>query len=230
MPAMRFDVVIAPSILTADFLRLGEQLREAEAAGAGYLHLDVMDGRFVPPITFGELVVEAIRRMTSLPLDIHLMVDNPERHVEAFARAGGDILNVHVEATRHPHRVLQTIRNLGKRAGICLNPGTPVSAVEELLPEADQVMVMAVNPGWGGQSFIPAALGKIRALRTILDERGLQADIEVDGGVKPTNAAACVAAGARVLVAGSAVFNETGSVRDNIAALLRAVETATLRS
>ncbi len=230
MPAMRFDVVIAPSILTADFLRLGEQLREAEAAGAGYLHLDVMDGRFVPPITFGELVVEAIRRMTSLPLDIHLMVDNPERHVEAFARAGGDILNVHVEATRHPHRVLQTIRNLGKRAGICLNPGTPVSAVEELLPEADQVMVMAVNPGWGGQSFIPAALGKIRALRTILDERGLQADIEVDGGVKPTNAAACVAAGARVPAAGSAVFNETGSVRDNIAALLRAVETATLRS
>ncbi len=230
MPAMRFDVVIAPSILTADFLRLGEQLREAEAAGAGYLHLDVMDGRFVPPITFGELVVEAIRRMTSLPLDIHLMVDHPERHVEAFARAGGDILNVHVEATRHPHRVLQTIRNLGKRAGICLNPGTPVSAVEELLPEADQVMVMAVNPGWGGQSFIPAALGKIRALRTMLDERGLQADIEVDGGVKPTNAAACVAAGARVLVAGSAVFNETGSVRDNIAALLRAVETATLRS
>ncbi|HWQ27676.1 MAG TPA: ribulose-phosphate 3-epimerase [Dehalococcoidia bacterium] len=221
---MRNDVIIAPSILTADFLRLGEQLREAEAAGAGYLHLDVMDGRFVPPITFGEIVVEAIRRMTSLPLDIHLMVEHPERHVEAFARAGGDILNIHVEATRHPHRVLQTIRALGKRAGVCLNPGTPVSAIEELLPVADQVMVMAVNPGWGGQSFIPAALDKVRAVRALLDERGLRADIEIDGGVKPGNAAACVAAGARVLVAGSAVFNDDGSVRDNIAALLRAIQ------
>lgn len=229
MAAMRTDVVIAPSILTADFLRLGEQLREAEAAGAGYLHLDVMDGRFVPPITFGELVVEAIRRVTSLPLDIHLMVDHPERHVEAFARAGGDILNVHVEATRHPHRVLQTIRSLGKRAGICLNPGTPVSAIQELLPEVDQVMVMAVNPGWGGQSFISSALDKIRAVREMLDDRGLDADIEVDGGVKPGNAGACVAAGARVLVAGSAVFNDAGSVRENIAALLRAVEAAAPR-
>jgi ribulose-phosphate 3-epimerase len=227
---MRSDIVIAPSILTADFLRLGEQLREAEAAGAGYLHLDVMDGRFVPPITFGEIVVEAIRRMTSLPLDVHLMVDHPERHVEAFARAGGDILNVHFEATRHPHRVLQTIRDLGKRAGICLNPGTPVSAVEELLPMADQIMVMAVNPGWGGQSFIPAALDKIRALRAMLDARGLGADIEVDGGVKPGNAAACVAAGARVLVAGSAVFNDAGSVRDNLAALRQAIEALAPRS
>lgn len=227
---MRSDVIIAPSILTADFLRLGEQLREAEAAGAGYLHLDVMDGHFVPPITFGELVVEAIRRMTSLPLDIHLMVDQPERHVEAFARAGGDILNIHVEATRHPHRALQTIRNLGKRAGVCLNPGTPVSAIEELLPKTDQVMVMAVNPGWGGQSFIPAALDKVRAVRAMLEARGLDADIEIDGGVKPGNAAACVAAGARVLVAGSAVFNDDASVRDNIEALLRAVNAATLSS
>lgn len=227
---MRSDVIIAPSILTADFLRLGEQLREAEAAGAGYLHLDVMDGHFVPPITFGELVVEAIRRMTSLPLDIHLMVSEPERHVEAFARAGGDILNIHVEATRHPHRTLQTIRGLGKRAGVCLNPGTPVSAIEELLPEADQVMVMAVNPGWGGQSFIPAALEKVRAVRAMLNARGLDADIEIDGGVKPGNAAACVAAGARVLVAGSAVFNDHASVRDNIEALLRAVNAATLSS
>jgi ribulose-phosphate 3-epimerase len=168
--------------------------------------------------------------MTSLPLDVHLMVDHPERHVEAFARAGGDILNVHFEATRHPHRVLQTIRDLGKRAGICLNPGTPVSAVEELLPMADQIMVMAVNPGWGGQSFIPAALEKIRALRAMLDARGLGADIEVDGGVKPGNAAACVAAGARVLVAGSAVFNDAGSVRDNLAALRQAIEALAPRS
>lgn len=223
---MPSGVIIAPSILTADFLRLGEQLQEAEAAGAGYLHLDVMDGRFVPPITFGELVVEAIRRVTSLPLDIHLMVEEPERHVEAFAQAGGDILNVHVEATRHPHRVLQTIRGLGKRAGVCLNPGTPATAVADLLPEADQVMVMAVNPGWGGQSFIPTALAKIRSIRAMLAERGIEADIEVDGGVKAGNAAACVAAGARVLVAGSAVFNAEGSVRENIAALRRAVESA----
>lgn len=223
---MPSGVIIAPSILTADFLRLGDQLQEAEAAGAGYLHLDVMDGRFVPPITFGELVVEAIRRVTSLPLDIHLMVEEPERHVEAFAQAGGDILNVHVEATRHPHRVLQTIRGLGKRAGVCLNPGTPATAVADLLPEADQVMVMAVNPGWGGQSFIPTALAKIRSIRAMLAERGIEADIEVDGGVKAGNAAACVAAGARVLVAGSAVFNAEGSVRENIAALRRAVESA----
>ncbi len=221
-------IKIAPSILTADFLRLGEQMREAEQASADYLHLDVMDGRFVPPITFGELVVEAIRGMTSLPLDIHLMIERPEDHVESFVRAGGDIINVHVEATAHPHRTLQGIRALGRRAGICLNPGTPAEAVAELLGDVDQVMVMAVNPGWGGQKFIPSALPKIRRLRQMMAERGLDADIEVDGGVKAGNAASCVEAGARVLVAGSAVFNAEATVAENMRALRRAIEAAAL--
>ncbi len=212
-------VKIAPSFLTADLARLAEAVQAAEAAGADYIHLDIMDGHFVPPITFGSATVAAVRRITSLPLDVHLMIEQPERHLEAFAQAGSDILNVHVEACRHLHRVVQQIKGLGCRAGVCLNPATPVSAVEEILPEADQVMVMGVNPGWGGQPFILAVLPKIERLSVLIAERGLAAEIEVDGGVSPQTAPACVEAGARVLVAGSTLFNDRGSVAENMARL-----------
>ena len=221
-------VKIAPSLLTADFARLGEQLREAEAAGADYIHLDVMDGHFVPPITFGPLLVAAARRATSLPLDIHLMVERPERQLQAFAEASAGILSVHVEACPHVHRTLQQIKELGCRAGVCLNPGTPPSALEEVLEEVEQVMVMGVNPGWGGQELIPGTLDKLRRIRAMLDERGLAADIEVDGGVKVENAASCVEAGARVLVAGSAVFNDRASVAKNMRALRESLARAGL--
>jgi ribulose-phosphate 3-epimerase len=212
-------IKIAPSFLTADFSRLGEEVRAAEAAGADYLHLDVMDGHFVPPITFGPLVVATFRRLTKLPLDVHLMVERPERQLEAFAEAGATILTVHVEVCPNLHRVLQQIRDLGCRPGVCLNPATPLSAVEEVLGDVDQVMVMAVNPGWGGQKFIPSTLDKMRRLRAMLDERGLAVDIEVDGGVNVETAPRCVEAGARVLVAGSAVFNNRASVAENMQAL-----------
>ena len=216
-------IKIAPSFLTADFSRLGDEVRAAEAAGADYLHLDVMDGHFVPPITFGSLVVAAVRRLTSLPLDVHLMVEQPERQLEAFAEAGATIISVHVEVCPHLHRVLQQIRDLGCRAGVCLNPATPISAVEEILPDVDQVMVMGVNPGWGGQTFIPSTLGKVRRLRATLDERALAADVEVDGGVNVETAPRCGEAGARVLVAGSAVFNNIESPAKAISRLRAAL-------
>lgn len=219
-------VKFAPSIVAADLLLLAEQIRECESAGASYLHIDVMDGRFVPVITLGTPVVEAIRKGTNLVLDVHLMIVEPEKHVGAFADAGGDIINFHVEAATHPHRIAQQVRSGGKRAGICLNPGTPVSAVEELLPEVDQVMVMAVNPGWSGQKFITSAVPKVKELRRIIDERGLRAEIEVDGGVKPENAGICAAAGADVLVAASAIFNGTASIADNLRKLTAAVQPA----
>jgi ribulose-phosphate 3-epimerase len=212
-------IKIAPSFLTADFSRLGEEVRAAEAAGADYLHLDVMDGHFVPPITFGPLVVATFRRLTKLPLDVHLMVERPERQLEAFAEAGATILTVHVEVCPNLHRVLQQIRDLGCRPGVCLNPATPLSAVKEVLGDVDQVMVMTVNPGWGGQKFITSPLDKMRRLRAMLDERGLAVDIEVDGGVNVETAPRCVEAGARVLVAGSAVFNDRASVAENMQAL-----------
>jgi ribulose-phosphate 3-epimerase len=221
-------IKIAPSFLTADLARLGEEVRAAEAAGADYLHLDVMDGHFVPPITFGPLVVAAVRRLTALPLDVHLMVERPERQLEAFAEAGASILSVHVEVCPHLHRVIQQICDLGCRAGVCLNPATPVSAVEEVLDEVDQVMVMGVNPGWGGQTFIPSTLGKMRRLRATLDERALPADIEIDGGVSVETAPRCVEAGARVLVAGSAVFNDRASVAENMQALRQSLVRAGL--
>lgn len=221
-------IKIAPSFLTADFARLGEEVRAVEAAGADYLHLDVMDGHFVPPITFGALVVAAVRRLTELPLDVHLMVERPERQLEAFAQAGASIISVHVEACPHLHRVVQQIHSLDCRAGVCLNPATPVGAVEEVLAEADQVMVMGVNPGWGGQTLIPSTLDRVSRLRAMLDERGLGADIEVDGGVNVETAPRCVEAGARVLVAGSVVFNDRAGVAENMQALRQSLVRAGL--
>lgn len=210
-------IKIAPSIVAADFARLADQVRECETAGAAYLHIDVMDGRFVPPITIGTPIVQAIRDCTDLVLDIHLMIVEPEKHTAAFIDAGGDIINVHVEAATHLHRVVQEVHARGKRAGVCLNPGTPVDAIEEVLPVVDQVMVMAVNPGWSGQAFIPSAIGKVARVREMIDEGRYRAEIEVDGGVKVGNAHSCAAAGANVLVAASAVFNGEGTIAENIA-------------
>lgn len=216
-------VRIAPSILAADFARLGDLVHEAEAAGAGAIHIDVMDGRFVPVISLGTPIVAAIRRVTSLPLDIHLMIEEPERHAGAFVEAGGDIINVHIEVATHPHRIAQEVRSYGKLAGACINPGTPVGALAELLPELDQVIVMSVNPGWSGQKFIESALEKVRRLRQMIDEAGLATEIEIDGGVTAENAAACAAAGADVLVAATAVFNDRASVTENMARLRQAL-------
>ena len=219
-------IKIAPSFLTADLGRLAEAVRAVEAAGADYLHLDVMDGHFVPPITFGALVVESVRKVSRLPLDVHLMIEQPERQLEAFAQAGSDIINVHIEACSKPIEVLRQIRSLNCQAGVCLNPETPLEAIEEALTEADQVIVMGVNPGWGSQPFIPETLLKVRRLRTLLVERGLAPEIEIDGGVKAGNAAACAEAGARVLVAGSAVFNDKASVQENMRALRQSLAEA----
>jgi ribulose-phosphate 3-epimerase len=216
-------VKIAPSILTADFGRITEQVQEAVAGGADYLHLDVMDGHFVPVITFGPSLVAAIRKAVDVPLDIHLMIESPETQIEAFRDAGGDILNVHVEATRHLHRVLGEIKRIGARAGVSLNPATPLEMIDEVLPDVDQVMVMAVNPGWGGQSFIESSLGKVTRLRAEIDQRQLRAEIEVDGGVNLTTGPQCAAAGAGVLVAGSFVYNDKAPVAANLAALRKAL-------
>ena len=200
---------IAPSILSADFSRLGDEVRAVEAAGADYIHIDVMDGRFVPNITIGPLVVDAVRKVTSLPLDVHLMIEEPERYVDDFARAGADIIVVHAEACRHLHRVVQQIKATGKRAGVSLNPATPLNVLDYVLEELDLVLLMTVNPGFGGQSFIEACIPKIQALRGILDSRGCEAELEIDGGAKPSNVARIAHAGADVLVAGSAVFNSS---------------------
>ena len=213
-------VKIAPSILSADFARLGEQVREAEAGGADWIHVDVMDGHFVPNITVGPLVVRALRAITSLPLDVHLMIEQPERIIPAFARAGADRITVHVETCPHLHRTVQQIRELGLKPGVTLNPATPLIALEEILPHVDLVLLMSVNPGFGGQSYIPGSTAKIARLRRMLDERGLiGVELEVDGGVKARNAAEIVAAGATVLVAGSAVFDRQSGIAANIAAL-----------
>jgi ribulose-phosphate 3-epimerase len=199
-------VKIAPSILSADFARLGDEIRAIEAAGADYVHIDVMDGHFVPNITIGPLLVDAVRKVTSLPLDVHLMIENPDRYIPEFAKAGADIITVHQEAVAHLHRTVQLIRGCGKKAGVSINPATPVSTLEVILDDLDLVLVMSVNPGFGGQSFIPACLAKIEALRGAIERRGLAVELEVDGGVKTDNIRQIVAAGADVLVAGSAVF------------------------
>ena len=200
-------IKIAPSILSADFSRLGEEIQAVDRAGADYIHVDVMDGHFVPNITIGPLVVDAVRKITQKPLDVHLMIEDPDRYIPEFAKAGSDIITVHQEAVPHLHRTVQLIKSCGKKAGVSINPATPVETLDVILDELDLVLVMSVNPGFGGQSFIPSALDKIAALRQRIRQRGLATELEVDGGVKTDNIREVVAAGADVLVAGSAVFN-----------------------
>jgi len=201
-------VEIAPSILSADFARLGEEIKAAERGGAGLIHVDVMDGHFVPNITIGPLVVKAARRATDLPLDCHLMITDPDRYIAEFARAGASSISVHVEAVAHLHRTITAIRDLGCRPGVVLNPATPIGTLEEILPFVDYVLVMSVNPGFGGQSFIGTSLDKLSRLRGMIEGRGLNVTIEVDGGVDLSNVADVVRAGARWIVAGSAVFGK----------------------
>ncbi|WP_437334437.1 ribulose-phosphate 3-epimerase [Sorangium sp. So ce394] len=204
---MRHDkIIVAPSILSADFGRLAEEVRAAEAAGADWIHVDVMDGRFVPNITIGPLVVRAVRAATRLPLDVHLMIVEPERYVDEFAAAGADRISVHVEASPHLHRTIHQIREAGARPGVVLNPHTSEESIRHVLPDLDLILVMSVNPGFGGQRFIPASLHKLRSLRQAIDQAGLDIALEVDGGIAPSTSGQVVAAGARALVAGSAVF------------------------
>ncbi len=213
------SVKIAPSILSADFGRLAEEVKAVEAAGADYIHVDVMDGRFVPNITIGPLVVAAVKKATTLPLDVHLMIVEPEKYLEDFIKAGALILTVHAETCPHLHRTLQQIRALGAKPSVVVNPSTPLSAIEEVLGEVNQVLLMSVNPGFGGQAFIPATVEKVRRLRAMLDAKGLNdVEIEVDGGISPETAKQVVAAGAEVLVAGHAVFRSK-DYRAAIAAL-----------
>ncbi|KJD52613.1 ribulose-phosphate 3-epimerase, partial [Bacillus amyloliquefaciens] len=202
-------VYVAPSILSADFARLGEEIRDVEQGGADFIHIDVMDGHFVPNLTIGPLVVEAVRPITELPLDVHLMIEAPDRYIPAFAKAGADILSVHVEACPHLHRTIQLIKEQGVKAGVVLNPHTPVRQIEHVLEDLDLVLLMTVNPGFGGQSFISSVLPKIRQVKEMAEQKGL-ADllIEVDGGVNKMTARQCIEAGANLLVAGSAVYNE----------------------
>jgi ribulose-phosphate 3-epimerase len=207
------QVRVAPSLLSCDFGRLAEEVRAVEAAGADWVHVDVMDGRFVPNLTIGPVVVEAIKRVAHRPLDVHLMIVEPERYIEAFARAGADLLTVHVETCPHLHRTLQQIRQAGARPAVVLNPSTPLCAVEEVLGDVDMVLVMSVNPGFGGQSFIEASVDKVARLRSMLDARGLQTHIEVDGGINAQTARRVVEAGADVLVAGSYVFGSKDYAR-----------------
>jgi ribulose-phosphate 3-epimerase len=199
---------IAPSLLSADFGRLAEEVRAADAAGGDLIHVDVMDGHFVPNITFGPVVLKAVRKATRSELDVHLMIVEPERYLEDFAKAGADVLVVHAEACRHLHRVVQQIRGLGKKAGVSLNPHSPINVLDVVLPELSSVLIMTVNPGFGGQAFIPGVVPKIRALRDEIDRRGLSVEIAVDGGISPETAATVTEAGARVLVAGAAVFGK----------------------
>ncbi|GAO05608.1 ribulose-phosphate 3-epimerase [Anaeromyxobacter sp. PSR-1] len=203
---MPLPIRIAPSILSADFGRLADEVRAVEAAGADVIHVDVMDGRFVPNITIGPLVVEAVRKVTKLPVDAHLMIVEPEKYVEAFAKAGADLVSVHAEASPHLHRTLQAIRAAGARPAVALNPSTDLSVLEYVLGDCEMVLVMTVNPGFGGQRYIEACTEKVRRLRAMADARGQALEIEVDGGVKPETAAKVAAAGANVLVAGTAVF------------------------
>jgi len=217
-------IAIEASILAADFARLGDQAQEAEAAGVDGIQIDVMDGRFVPDITFGPGIVRALRPLVRATLDVDLMIVEPERHLEAFAGAGADRLTVHREACTHPHRILGAIRELGVEAGVALGPGTSVSAVEELLGIVDLVQVMTVDPGWGGQAFLHSQLDKIRRLRKLLDTRGLDIPIAVDGGINLKTAPLVVSAGATVLVSGSTIYNNSAPVTRNVAALRASVK------
>ncbi len=212
------SIQIAPSLLSADFGRLAEETRAVELAGADLIHIDVMDGNFVPNITIGPTVVSAIRRATTLPLDVHLMIVEPQRYIDDFVRAGADIIYVHAEACVHLHRVVQQIRAAGKRAGVSLNPHTSIDVIDVVLPQLSSVLVMTVNPGFGGQAFIPETLPKIRKLRAEIDRRGLAVAISVDGGIGPDTAATVAEAGAEILVAGSAIFR-TPDYRASVAAM-----------
>ncbi|MDH4317517.1 MAG: ribulose-phosphate 3-epimerase [Desulfobulbaceae bacterium] len=201
--------MVAPSILSADFSRLGEEIRAVEAAGADVIHIDVMDGHFVPNITIGPLVVDAVRKITDLPLDVHLMITQPDRYIQDFVKAGADWITVHVEACTHLHRTVALIKDLGKIAGVVLNPATSLSTLDYILGDVDLVMLMSVNPGFGGQSFIPSTLEKSRLLRARLEEIGSEAGIEIDGGVSPKTIAEIADAGVNIFVAGSAVFGSS---------------------
>ncbi len=220
-------VAIAPSILNADWTRLAEQIAEAEDAGADWISLDVMDGNFVPPITFGAQMAAAVRGLTTLPIEAHLMVEHPEGQIDDFIDAGVNCVTIHIESTRHPHRLLQRIADRGVEAGVTLNPGTPLSEIEAVVPICDRVQIMSVNPGWGGQQFIPESLDRIRQAREMLDSHGKSdAHVAVDGGVNEATIASIVEAGATWLVAGSAVYSDRESVADAFARLRRALATA----
>jgi ribulose-phosphate 3-epimerase len=216
-------IKLAPSILSADFARLGEQIAEVARAGADYIHVDVMDGHFVPNITIGAPVVASIRPVTSLPLDVHLMIEHPERYISEFVHAGADIITVHVEASPHLHATIRLIKELGVKVGVSINPPTPIGAVEEFLSHVDLVLIMSVNPGFGGQAFIPETLPKIASMRKMLDDRKLSAELEVDGGITADNAPDIVKAGADVLVAGNSVFR----AKEGVSRALRRLREAT---
>ncbi|PFG12926.1 ribulose-phosphate 3-epimerase [Bacillus sp. es.036] len=202
-------IKIAPSILASDFARLGEEVKDVEAAGADYIHVDVMDGHFVPNITIGAPIVRALRPITSLPLDVHLMIENPDQYIEEFAEAGADILTVHAEACPHLHRTIQLIKSKGVKAGVVINPATPVDAIKHVIEDVDLVLLMTVNPGFGGQAFIDRVLSKITETKQLADSLGVSPEIEVDGGVNAETARACIEAGATVLVAGSAIYSQS---------------------
>ena len=222
----RHQIKLAPSILSADFSRLGEQVAEAAKAGADYIHIDVMDGHFVPQITVGALAVAAIRKWTDLPLDVHLMIEAPEHQISQFADAGADIITVHIEACPHIHRVVHRVKKAGIKAGVALNPGTPIDALMEILPSLDLVLVMTVNPGFGGQVFIETMLDKIARLRAELDGKNLVTELEVDGGINAEVAPRVVRAGARVLAAGSAVFNSEQTISEALGTIRSSLEGA----
>jgi ribulose-phosphate 3-epimerase len=221
---------IGPSIITADLLRLGDEIAAAESAGVDYIHLDVMDGRFVPNISFGLPIAEAVRKATRLPLDVHLMIVEPEKYVERFVEAGANVVTIHVEACVHLHRTLRVIAEAGATPGITLNPGTPLSTLEEVIPLVGEVLVMSVNPGFGGQSFVPLAIDKVRRLRAILDKRNPTCRLQVDGGIKASNIRRLIDVGADTFVVGSAVFSPDRSVAESVAELRAAISEPAIQS